>query len=137
MRKKSCYQQTGVVISELSCYQRTVEFVKIVNRSTDILKSASSNISSLKSDQIENQKLMLELKDRIIQKKDNHVHEVQKVVKTEVNSFSDIVKQNNPQIPGKTLQAAVKSAVENEKRSCCVMVYGIWYTDSGGSENPS
>jgi hypothetical protein len=38
-----------------------VKFVKIVNCSTDILKSASSNIDSLKSDQIENQKLKLEL----------------------------------------------------------------------------
>ena len=41
---------------------------------------------------------MLKLKDEVIQKKDNHVQEVQEVVKTEVKSFSDIVKQNNPQL---------------------------------------
>ena len=115
----------GNNVSKDSLAGFVMEFIKIVNCSTDILKSASSNIDTLKSDQIVNQKLMLELKDEIIQKKDNHVQKVQEVVKTEVKSFSDIVKQNSPQIPGKTLQAAVKSAVDNDNRSRCVMVYGL------------
>ena len=115
----------GNNVSKDSLAGFVMEFVKIVNCSTDILKSASSNIDTLKSDQIVNQKLMLELKDEIIQKKDSHVQKVQEVVKTEVKSFSDIVKQNSPQIPGKTLQAAVKSAVDNDNRSRCVMVYGL------------
>ena len=40
-----------------------VEIVKIVNCSTDVLKTALSKIDTLKSDQIENQKHMLALKD--------------------------------------------------------------------------
>lgn len=63
-----------------------VEFVKIANCSIGIFQSASSNIDTKKSDQIENQIFLLKLKDEIIQMKDDHVQEVQEVVRTEVKS---------------------------------------------------
>ena len=73
------------------------------------------------------------LQDELILKKDNYAQEVQKVVKTEVRSFSDVLKQNNQQIPGS--RDSVELAVDSNHRSRCVMVYGL-KEEIAGAEKP-
>ena len=65
----------------------------ILERSRTTLRSAAVCIEELKSDQIGNQKNLIKLQDELIQSKEEQIQAVQTTVKSEIKSFSDVVKQ--------------------------------------------
>ena len=96
--------------------------VSTLDKSGSVLRSASAKIDDLKTGQIDNQKRVMLLQDKVIKSsKSEQVVEVQATVKTDFKSFSDVVKQNSQEVPCKKLQEAVKSAVESDQRSRSVM----------------
>ena len=101
--------------------------------SIPLLKNAMSNMDSIKKrvddlqkEKINDQKEIIQLKDKIIEKKSDELNEVTSTVKTEMKSFSTIVKKNCPAtLTKKTIEAAVKSACDKEDRSKNIIIYGI------------
>ena len=52
---------------------------------------------------------------------------VQQIVKTELKSWSDVLKKGipNKQMTAKTVKEAVRSVTDEEKRSKCFMIYMV------------
>ena len=103
-----------------------VSVAGVLGKSRTALHSAAVSIEELKSDQIQNQKTLLKLQDTLIQSKAEQVEAVQTTVKTEIRSFSDVIKQGcEDKITATKLTAVVKSAVESDDRKKAVMVFGL------------
>ena len=90
------------------------------------LRSAAVTMEQLKSEQIGNQKTLLKLQNELIQSKDEQVKAVQTTVKSEIQSFSDVVKQGcGDKITTTKLKAVVRSAVQSDDRKRAVMLFGL------------
>ncbi len=86
-----------------------------------VLQSAAAKIDELKSDQVSNQKKLIEMQDKLINSKNEQLSEVTSEIKT----WSDVVKKN----PGKAvsevkIKQAVKSVAVEDDRSKCFMIFG-------------
>ncbi|KAL5260733.1 hypothetical protein ACHWQZ_G010775 [Mnemiopsis leidyi] len=101
--------------------------------SIPLLKNAMSNMDSIKKqvddlqeEKINDQKEIIQLKDKIIEKKSDELNKVTSTVKTEMKSFSTIVKKNcHATLTKKTIEAAEKSARDKDDRSKNIIIYGI------------
>ena len=83
-------------------------------------KSAASKLDQMKTEQIENQKKLLEFQQE-------RIDSVQQTVKTELKSWADVVKKgnsSNKQLTAQSVKEAVRSVNDEEKRSKCFMIYG-------------
>ena len=102
-----------------------LHLASVLDKSCSVMRSASAKIDNLKTEQIENQKRVVLLQEEVIKSKGEQVQEVQAAVKTEFKSFSDVVKQNVQEVPSKKLAAAFKTAVVDDHRSRCIMLFGV------------
>ena len=102
-----------------------LHLASVLDKSCSVMRSASAKIDNLKTEQIENQKRVVLLQEEVIKSKGEQVQEVQAAVKTEFKSFSDVVKQNVQEVPSKKLAAAFKTAVVDDQRSRCIILFGI------------
>lgn len=89
-----------------------LRLVKLLEKNMNICKSAAGKIDHLKSEQIVNQKQLLEIQQE-------KMGSVQQTVKTELKSWTNILKDNNQknQITIRSVKEAVKSVNEEEKRA--------------------
>ena len=116
-----------------------LNLVGLVSKSRDVLRSAAGKLDEQKNDQISNQKQLLKLQEDLISSKKDQLGAVATTVKTEIRSFSDVVKKN---CSGKTINPqkiakAVRSANEQEDRSRTVIVFGVQEVQGGNSaEDP-
>jgi hypothetical protein len=97
-----------------------LRLVNLYEKNLDTCKSAAIKMDQLKSEQLENQKKLLQIQE---EKMDS----VKQTVKTELKSWSDVVKKGipNKQLTAKTVKEAVRSVSEEAKRSKCFMIYGF------------
>ena len=92
------------------------------------LKSAAGKIDVMKSEKIADQKLIIEAQQR-------QINPVQEIVKSEMKSWTDVVKKNTAHRPsGKPLtensiKQAVRTVNEETKRSKNLMIYGCHESD--------
>ena len=102
------------------------DLVKLMSKNIDICKSAAGKIDDLKTAEIKTQKKMLELQEKQLQS-------VQATVKTEMQSWSDVVKKNcQSGIPSaKTVKKVVREVVEEDTRSKNLIIYSAhdWVTE--------
>ncbi len=90
---------------------------KLFQSNVDLCKAAAGKIDELKTEQLSSQKTLLKLQ----QKK---LDAVQETVKTEMESWSDIVKKNTGSATSmKSVQKAVKTAVDQNDRSKNLIVH--------------
>ena len=96
----------------------TLQLVNLYEKSWNTCKSAAVKMDQLKTEQIENQKKLLQIHEE-------NMDSVQQTVKTELKSWSDVVKKGipNKQLTVKTVKEAVRSVTDEEKRSKCFMIY--------------
>ena len=102
-----------------------LRLVKAYEKNLNICKSAAVKIDQLKSDQIENQKKLMEIQDK-------QIDSVQQTVKTELKTWADVAKQGitSKPITKHTVKEAVKSVNDEEKRSRCLLIHGIEEKDN-------
>ena len=102
--------------------------MNLVEKNTELCKSAAGKIDEMKSEKIAYQKLIIEAQQ-------GQMTSVQETVKSETKSWTDVVKKNTAQRPsGKPLtensiKQAVRTVNEETKRSKNLMIYGCHESD--------
>ena len=90
--------------------------MNMVEKNSELCKSAAGKIDDMKSEKIADQKLIIEIQQ-------GQMNSVQETVKSEMKSWTDVVKKNTAQRPsGKpltenTIKQAVRTVNEETKRS--------------------
>ncbi len=80
----------------------------------------------LKEEKISDQKTIIDLQKKMIEKNEVEIRAVQTVVKTEMSSYpSMLTKSCTASLAPKKLQAAVKNVADREDRSKSVIIYGL------------
>ena len=102
-----------------------LRLVKAYEKNLNICKSEAVKIDQLKSDQIENQKKIMEIHDK-------QIDSVQQTVKTELKTWADVAKKGitSKPITKHTVKEAVRSVNDEEKRSKCFLIYGVEEKDN-------
>ena len=130
--KQSHLNKRTLPKEKLAEWLETVCFI-LDSYSIPLLKNAVSTIDNnvkrideLQSEKIDDQKKIIQLNEKVAEKKSAELNEVKSTVQTEMKSYSAIVKKNCPPIlTRKTIEAAVKSACDKEDRSKNVVIYGL------------
>ena len=92
---------------------------KLLNNNIGLFKAAAGKIDKLQSEQIANQ-------NKLIAIQQNKLDAVQDTVKTEMKSYSDIVKKNCDTAPSvKIVKKAIKSVVDESDRNRSFIIYGV------------
>ena len=129
-----CSKLIDVNSKNLNKPQTTKEtLVKMVLNLTEVLcesraqlKTAASRISELSADQLANQKKVIEMQDKLIEKQSEHVEAVKATVTSEIKSFSDVVKQSSVgKMSPKALQSTIITTIEKQDRDKSLMVFGL------------
>ena len=106
-----------------------ISLVNVFEMNSTICKSAAEKIDELKSEQIELQK-------NLIQIKNNQIASVKATVKSEMTnglkSWSDVVKKNSTEVQTnlltstkKTVKQVMEQVNEEERKSANLMIYGL------------
>ena len=100
---------------------------------TPVLNSAvamESELGTLKNERIADQKKIIELQEKIIEKKDLELdtvkNEMKTTVQSEMKSYSSVLKTTCSQaLAPRRVQAALKTAAAEEDRSKSLIIYGV------------
>ena len=100
---------------------------------TPVLNSAvamESELGTLKNERIADQKKIIELQEKIIEKKDLELdtvkNEMKTTVQSETKSYSSVLKTTCSQaLAPRRVQAALKTAAAEEDRSKSLIIYGV------------
>jgi hypothetical protein len=117
------------------------ESFHLVRFQNEKMKQLKAELSSTKSQLIENQKWVISLQEKVVDCKEQQLAAVQTAVKTTVEdsvkeqfkSYSDIVQVCQPESPSlspEVLKKVVQSVVQQEDRSRNLMVFGIPETEN-------
>jgi hypothetical protein len=86
-----------------------IKVTSVLSKSKTVLRAAAARFDELSSDQAINQKRLIQMQDELLLKKSEQAEAVHATVKTEIMSFSNVVKQTcSERITPKKLQKAVK-----------------------------
>ena len=140
----ACKRATREILALL--FAESYHFVRFQN---ERMRQLKAELSSTKSQLIENQKWVISLQEQVIDSKEKQLEAVQTAVKTTVEdsvkeqfkSYSDVVQENvmvcQPQtesIDPVVLKQVVQSVVQQEDRSRNLMVFGL---PEAENENPT
>jgi hypothetical protein len=121
------------------------ESYHLVRFQHDKMKQLTAELSSTKSQLIENQKWVISLQEKVIDCKEQQLVAVQTAVKTTVEdsvkeqfkSYSDAAQENvmvclpeSPSLSPEVLKKVIQSVVQQEDRSRNLMVFGIPETEN-------
>ncbi len=94
-----------------------------------VLVSASElpdSINKLKDEKITDQKTIIDLQSKLIEKKNEELVTVKEVVKSEIKSYSTVVKDTCSKALAPTkMKSAIKRAAVEEDRSKNLIIYGL------------
>ena len=97
--------------------------------SVPLLKNAvtvAERADDLKEEKILDQKSIIELQQKLIEKKDAELNNVQKTVQTEMKTYSSVVSKSCAAVfAPKKIEAVVKNVADREERCRNVILYGI------------
>ena len=93
------------------------------------LKTAA-DLDTMKDEKINDQKKIIDLQEKIIEKKEAELQSVKTVVQTtvqsEIKSYSSVLKNTcNKALAPRRMQAAMKTATEEDGRSKNLIIYGL------------
>ena len=92
----------------------------------DLAVDQKAEFDELKDEKICDQKKIIELQSKLIEKKNEEVNSVKKSVETELKLFSSVVKQScSSALAPKKIASAVKKVTTEEDRSCNVILFGV------------
>ena len=111
---------------ETVCYILDSFSSPLLKNAVRAIDRGTERIDELQKLRIEDQKTIIGLQEEVIKKRGNELNEVKTTVQTEMKSYSAMVKKSCPTtLTKKTIEAAVKSACDQEDRSKNVIIYGI------------
>ncbi len=94
-----------------------------------VLESAvelPDNLNKLKDEKITDQKSIIKLQAKLIEKKDGELDTVKNVVQSEIKSYSSVVMDTcNRALAPKKMKVAMKKVSEDEDRSKNLIIYGL------------
>ena len=98
----------------------TLRLVSLYEKNLTTCKSAAVKIDQLKTEQIENQKKIMDINDM-------KIDSVQQAVKTELKTWADVAQKGiaSKPITTKIVKEAVRSVNDEEKRSRCFLIHGV------------
>ena len=98
----------------------TLRLFSLYEKNLNTCKSAAVKIDQLKTEQIENQKKLIEIKGL-------KIDSVQQAVKTELKTWADVAQKGIDSKPmtTKIVKEAVRSVNDEEKRSKCFLIHGV------------
>ena len=98
----------------------------LISGSRNVLRSAMESIDHQNSELMKNKNEIIEMQTRLISCKNDNLVAVQETVKSEVLSFSDVVKKNctGSNITTAKLKQVVKSAIKEDERPKNFMIFG-------------
>ena len=98
------------------------DLFKLFDSNLELCKSAASKVDELKSEKLASQK-------QLLQAREDQLNSMQNVVKTEIKSWADVVKNsgNNQEstVSTETVKEAVKSVNAEELRSKNLIIYNV------------
>ena len=102
----------------------TLRLVNLYEKNLNTCKSAAIKVYQLKSNQIENQKKLLQIKD-------SKMGSVQQTVKTEPKICADVVKKGliSKLVTEHTVKEAVRPVNDDARRLRCLLIHGIEEND--------
>ena len=126
LNKRSVTKEKLAEWLETVCYILDSYSVPLLKNAVSAIDRCAKRIDELQREKIDDQKEIIQLKDKVIAKKSDDLNEVKCTVQTEIKSFSSIVKKSCPATLSKrTIEAAVKSFSDKEDRSKNLIIYGI------------
>ena len=85
-----------------------------------------SEYQTLKDEKIKDQETIINLQNKLIEKKDDEINSMKSTVQTELKSYSSALSQScKAALAPKKIEAAVKRVSDKEDRSRNVVVYGV------------
>ena len=104
----------------LTLTEITLRLVSLYEKNLNTCKSAAVKIDQLKTEQIENQKKLMEIKDM-------KIDPVQQAVKKELKTWADAAQKGivSKPITSQIVKQAVRSVNDEEKRSRCFLIHGV------------
>ena len=112
-------------LSKNSLTDIALRLVKLYEKNLNTCKSAAIKLDQLKTEQIENQKKLLQMQE-------TKIDSVHQTVKTELKSWADIAKKGiaSNTVTANTVKEAVRSVNDEEKRSRCFLIHGVEENDN-------
>ena len=95
--------------------------------STPLLSYAARDVKTLKDEKIDDQKKIIELQDKLINKKEEELQSMKTTVKSELQSYSSALQKScvNALEPQKIAAAVAKTVTDKEDRSGNIVVFGV------------
>ena len=122
MAKKTVTRDMLTDWLETACWILNVFAVPLLESAVDM----SEEYQKLKDKKIEAQKCIIELQNRLIEKKDAEISSVQSTVKEEIKTYSAAVSKScSAALAPKKIQAAVRKVTEKNDRSKNLIIYGV------------
>ena len=111
---------------ETVCHIMDSFSVPLLKNAVSTADALTKRVDELQKEKIDDQKEIILLKDKFMEKRTDELNKVKATVQAEMKSFSSIVKKSCPtNLTKKTIEAAVKSVCDQEDRSKNVIIYGI------------
>ena len=122
MAKKTVTRDMLTDWLETACWILNVFAVPLLESAVDM----SEEYQKLKDKKIEAQKCIIELQNRLIEKKDAEISSVRSTVKEEIKTYSAAVSKScSAALAPKKIQAAVRKVTEKNDRSKNLIIYGV------------
>ena len=95
--------------------------------STPLLSYAARDVKTLKDEKIDDQKKIIELQDKLINKKEEELQSMKTTVKSELQSYSSALQKScvDALEPQKIAAAVAKTVTDKEDRSGNIVVFGV------------
>ncbi len=110
----------------LDILDRAVTQIQAATKLEAQIMHADGENKSLMQDKIEDQKTIIDLQQKLIEKKDSYIQCVRETVETEVQSYASVVKKTFEKVLApENFERAVKKVKQSEDRARNIVIYGL------------
>ena len=108
----------------------------MLDRSVELLRSASADLDCMKREQLESQSKLLKVQDELSVKKSDQLDAVKNTVEEKMSSWAAVVKKNSGtnKVSQKEMKKAVKCAINESDREYNVVMFNV---EEQEEEDPS
>ncbi|MCP4460019.1 MAG: hypothetical protein GY816_18650, partial [Cytophagales bacterium] len=105
---------------------RAVTQIQAATKLEAQIMHADGENKSLMQDKIEDQKTIIDLQQKLIEKKDSYIQCVRETVETEVQSYASVVEKTCEKVLApENFERAVKKVKQSEDRARNIVIYGL------------
>ena len=124
LNKRSVTKENLAGWLETVCYILDSFSVPLLKKAARTIDRRTERIDELHKEKIDDQKTIIQQQQEVIKKNSDELNDVKVTVRTEMNNYSSVLKNNCfTAQTRKTIEAAVKSISEQEDRSKNGLIY--------------